>query len=93
MRVQHHAVYPAMKIQDIAKHGDLPESLLGIIGDLVAKKAETREMGKATAPSEIMLFIREEFGSFAPGRASRKAERIARAEEVFHEMQSRWQPL
>jgi uncharacterized protein len=92
MHVQQHAVYPAMKIQDIAKHSDLPESLLGIIDDLVAKKGETREMGKASVPPEIMLFIREEFGSFAPGRASKKAERIARAEEVFQNMQSRWQP-
>jgi uncharacterized protein len=92
MRVQSNTIYPEMKMQVIAKHSDLSKSLLRIIDDLVAEKAETRETGKAVAPSEIMLFIKEEFDSFVPARASRKAERIAKAEEVFHEMQSRWQP-
>jgi uncharacterized protein len=92
MRVQQHAVFPAMKIQDIARQSDVPKSLHRIIDDLVAKRAETREMGKASVPAEIILFIKYEFGSFEPGKGSRKAERIARAEEVFHDMQTKWQP-
>ncbi|PYE88941.1 nucleotidyltransferase domain-containing protein [Phyllobacterium leguminum] len=72
-----------MHFPTLCETADLPGDLKSCIHDLLARKAETRELGKGRVPTPIMSFLKSEFALAEQGltRSERNALEVEAAKE------------
>jgi len=79
------AVAP-MNFQQLMRECDVPDAVAGIVADLVARKAVTRELGAGPLPAPIAAFIDAEFVAAAdhfPLRPVRPSQAARSAVDAF----------
>lgn len=60
--MRHHpGATPPMHFPTLVAGGDPPATVAAIIADLIARKAETHELGQAPMPADIVAFARTEY--------------------------------
>ncbi|MFB2595212.1 nucleotidyltransferase domain-containing protein [Paracoccus sp. p4-l81] len=74
-----------MRLQDLMAGTDLPAPLAGAITDLVALKAQTREMGKGARLPDLDALILSELHHPHPD-APRAADHLAQATDLFRRL-------
>lgn len=88
LRAHPDAGSPPLDLRTLLAQGETSTALQDAVGELVALKAVTREMGTGTAGAVIGRFVTEELelahdGSGSPGERTSRAEARERAEDYF----------
>lgn len=86
LRLHPHEPVPPMHFPTLIEQSEVSPDLRNLIDDLIARKAETRELGSALLPKSVANFVAHEFqlaheSGREPLRLSEKAKRTA--EELF----------
>lgn len=90
MRLHPGAAIVPMAFRTLVAESDVPSDCTAIIDDLLARKAETREMGHGRMPKEIGALIDAEFGQARqrwPEPATRPGDEAVRLADAFFQ---RW---
>ncbi|CUS45163.1 MAG: nucleotidyltransferase domain-containing protein [Pseudomonadota bacterium] len=92
--MRHHpGATPPMHFPTLIAECDPPPQVRAIIADLIARKAETRELGLAPMPAEIETFVQAEYAIVeAEPKSMVDARSHAAADAAFHEMLERFAP-
>ncbi len=90
LRLHANEAVPPMHFPTLMAESDPPPEMAMVAAELMARKAETRELGTGPLPTPIAAFIAEEFetarASFETGPVKPSAEARARAEAFFREV-------
>lgn len=89
----HPGLTPPMHFQTLIAECDPPATVGAIVAELIARKAETRELGLAPMPAELAAFATAEFATAeaeAKGRADPRSQ--AAADGFFLELIERFAP-
>lgn len=81
--------FPPMHFPTLMAQSGVPASLTGIVDDLLAEKAKTREMGTGLLPRELVEFIDREFALARenwPPEERLDPVAVAAADALFQEM-------
>lgn len=92
--MRHHpAATPPMHFPTLIAECDPPAQVRAIIADLIARKAETRELGLAPMPAEIAAFVEAEYAlAEAEPKGVVDPRSQAAADGVFHAMLEHFAP-
>lgn len=86
LRVNPTAVVAPMHFPTLCREANLPSDTQREIDSLIARKAQTRELGSGMLPPAIRALIDEELAAgegFTPPARDREQDRIGRAEDFF----------
>jgi uncharacterized protein len=88
LRLQSALRFPDMSMQQMMSECELPQSMENTIQELLAKKAVTRELGKVTAPVQLMEFVQGELAKAKSLESSGQHTDHARVESAEYAFQS-----